>query len=307
MASTPATMSASRSSVRGTSIGGWAVTRKRAPLQTGDRHRDDRRVEATGQTRGGGVGVDRLAEEGAERSAVVALVVHHGDGPAARQPLQQLATALRPLRSEQGHAISRPALAHAAVDQRIVGRAIGDVADDARIFRITSDMTSRLERWPETKMAGAPDATTRFEMLGADDLHPPALRRDPVEQRELADVAAEVLPLVARELLPRLVRQIGKRDPQAQPGGAMRTGERPYRSPERAHAGRDPVHRERPRDGDEEVEPDRLQPPGERTLQGRWRQPTRMEMILPGARGGSPLGRASMCSMPEVTSPHTVY
>src|SRR5260221_14180421 len=32
-----------------------------------------------------------------------------------------------------------------------------------------------------------------------------------------------------------------------------------------------------------------------------------MEMIFPGSRGGSPLGRASMCSMPEVTSPQTVY
>src|SRR3546814_6139981 len=29
--------------------------------------------------------------------------------------------------------------------------------------------------------------------------------------------------------------------------------------------------------------------------------------ILPGFAGGSPLGRASTCSMPSITSPHTVY
>src|SRR5262245_48344328 len=34
---------------------------------------------------------------------------------------------------------------------------------------------------------------------------------------------------------------------------------------------------------------------------------TFMLTILPGARGGSPFGRASTCSMPEATSPHTVY
>jgi len=33
----------------------------------------------------------------------------------------------------------------------------------------------------------------------------------------------------------------------------------------------------------------------------------RRESILPGSRGGSPLGRASTCSIPEVTSPQTVY
>ena len=34
---------------------------------------------------------------------------------------------------------------------------------------------------------------------------------------------------------------------------------------------------------------------------GAWRR------SCPGARGGSPLGRASTCSMPSMTSPHTVY
>src|SRR5665213_1025111 len=35
--------------------------------------------------------------------------------------------------------------------------------------------------------------------------------------------------------------------------------------------------------------------------------PTVIERILPGSRGGSPLGKASMWSMPAVTSPHRVY
>src|SRR3546814_9031117 len=35
--------------------------------------------------------------------------------------------------------------------------------------------------------------------------------------------------------------------------------------------------------------------------------PTRIFWILPGFAGGSPLGRASTCSMPSITSPHTVY
>src|SRR3546814_1993848 len=34
---------------------------------------------------------------------------------------------------------------------------------------------------------------------------------------------------------------------------------------------------------------------------------TRIFWILPGFAGGSPLGRASTCSMPSITSPHTVY
>ena len=34
---------------------------------------------------------------------------------------------------------------------------------------------------------------------------------------------------------------------------------------------------------------------------------TRIDTILPGARGGSPLGRAWTASMPLVTLPHTVY
>lgn len=36
-------------------------------------------------------------------------------------------------------------------------------------------------------------------------------------------------------------------------------------------------------------------------------QATRIETILPGARGGSPLGSASTLSMPSTTSPQTVY
>src|SRR3546814_12495993 len=35
--------------------------------------------------------------------------------------------------------------------------------------------------------------------------------------------------------------------------------------------------------------------------------PTRIFWILPGFAGGSPLGRASTCSMPSITSPHNVY
>src|SRR3546814_18963531 len=31
------------------------------------------------------------------------------------------------------------------------------------------------------------------------------------------------------------------------------------------------------------------------------------DLILPGSRGGSPVGSASICPMPDVTSPHTVY
>ena len=40
---------------------------------------------------------------------------------------------------------------------------------------------------------------------------------------------------------------------------------------------------------------------------GAGRYPGFIETILPGSRGGSPFGSASTCSMPEVTSPHTVY
>src|SRR3546814_17023292 len=36
-------------------------------------------------------------------------------------------------------------------------------------------------------------------------------------------------------------------------------------------------------------------------------QEARAFSILPGSRGGSPVGSASICSLPAVTSPHTVY
>ncbi len=131
--STPASMSAVRSPVSGTWIGSWTTALKRAPWAALHRHRLQHRAETERQAGRPGRRPHRVAEEQAFDAAIELLVVHQRHGLALLHAFQQLARAVAALGGEQPHAVAEAAGLDAFVHIRIVGRAIGHLADDPGI------------------------------------------------------------------------------------------------------------------------------------------------------------------------------